>query len=81
MIVDIKPSNMADLSEVISAAEFHPQHCNIFAYSTSKGSIKLCDMREAALCDHYSKSENKNFNCFFFIHSFLISFFFIFRIS
>nr|XP_027195799.1 serine/threonine-protein phosphatase 2A 55 kDa regulatory subunit B beta isoform-like [Dermatophagoides pteronyssinus] len=69
VIVDIKPSNMADLSEVISAAEFHPQHCNIFAYSTSKGSIKLCDMREAALCDHYSKifrdtvksSDNSNF--------------------
>ena len=81
MIVDIKPSNMADLSEVISAAEFHPQHCNIFAYSTSKGSIKLCDMREAALCDHYSKSENKNFNCFFF-HSFIFDFiFFIFSIS
>ena len=56
VIVDIKPANMEELTEVITAAEFHPQHCNIFAYSTSKGAVKLCDMREAALCDQYSKS-------------------------
>ncbi|KPM05939.1 Serine/threonine-phosphatase 2A 55 kDa regulatory subunit B -like protein [Sarcoptes scabiei] len=55
VIVDVKPSNMEDLNEVISAASFHPQHCHIFGYSTSRGSIKLCDMREAALCDQYSK--------------------------
>lgn len=55
VIVDIKPSNMEELTEVITAAEFHPQHCNIFAYSTSRGSIKLCDMRQAALCDNHSK--------------------------
>ncbi|KAI2803347.1 Serine/threonine-protein phosphatase 2A 55 kDa regulatory subunit B alpha isoform [Blomia tropicalis] len=55
VIVDIKPANMEELTEVITAAEFHPQHCNIFAYSTSKGAVKLCDMREAALCDQYSK--------------------------
>eukprot|EP00002_Diphylleia_rotans_P000837 TRINITY_DN1044_c0_g1_i1.p1 TRINITY_DN1044_c0_g1~~TRINITY_DN1044_c0_g1_i1.p1 ORF type:complete len:473 (-),score=109.79 TRINITY_DN1044_c0_g1_i1:524-1942(-) len=54
-IVDIKPPNMEDLTEVITAAEFHPQHCNLFMYSSSKGSIKLGDMRQAALCDHHSK--------------------------
>ena len=48
---------MEELTEVITAAEFHPQHCNIFAYSTSKGAVKLCDMRQAALCDQYSKSK------------------------
>ena len=31
-IVDIKPTNMEDLSEVITAAEFHPVHCNYLAY-------------------------------------------------
>ena len=54
-IVDIKPVNMEELTEVITAAEFHPIHCNYFAYSSSKGTIKLADMRESALCDHHAK--------------------------
>jgi serine/threonine-protein phosphatase 2A regulatory subunit B len=47
---------MEELTEVITAAEFHPMHCNLFMYSSSKGTIKLADMREAALCDKYAKS-------------------------
>ena len=54
-IVDIKPANMEELTEVITAAEFHPLNCNMFAYSSSKGAIKLADMRDSALCDSYSK--------------------------
>uniref|UniRef100_A0A672SV06 Serine/threonine-protein phosphatase 2A 55 kDa regulatory subunit B n=1 Tax=Sinocyclocheilus grahami TaxID=75366 RepID=A0A672SV06_SINGR len=54
-IVDIKPANMEDLTEVITAAEFHPQHCHLFVYSSSKGTLRLCDMRESALCDKHSK--------------------------
>ncbi|CAO3685518.1 unnamed protein product [Umbelopsis vinacea] len=54
-IVDIKPTNMEELTEVITAAEFHPQHCNLFMYSSSKGSIKLADMRAASLCDQHAK--------------------------
>jgi len=54
-IVDIKPVNMEELTEVITSAEFHPQHCNIFMYSSSKGTIKLGDMRAAALCDAHAK--------------------------
>ncbi|KAI8840427.1 protein phosphatase 2A regulatory subunit cdc55 [Chytriomyces hyalinus] len=54
-IVDIKPVNMEELTEVITCAEFHPVHCNLFMYSSSKGSIKLGDMRAAALCDQYTK--------------------------
>jgi len=54
-IVDIKPNNMEELSEVITAAEFHPQHCNIFMYSSSKGTIKIGDLRSSALCDKHSK--------------------------
>jgi hypothetical protein len=42
--------------QVITAARFHPTSCNIFAYSTSKGAIKICDMRAAALCDRHAKS-------------------------
>ncbi|KAK0586664.1 hypothetical protein LWI29_010409 [Acer saccharum] len=51
-IVDMKPSNMDDLTEVITSAEFHPVHCNLLAYSSSRGFIRLIDMRQSALCDH-----------------------------
>lgn len=54
-IVDIKPPNMEELSEVITAAEFHPTSCNWFLYASSKGTIKLADMRQHALCDQHSK--------------------------
>lgn len=54
-IVDIKPANMEDLTEIITAAEFHPHQCNTFVYSSSKGSIRLCDMRASALCDQHTK--------------------------
>lgn len=56
-IVDIKPANMEELTEVITAAEFHPHHCNTFVYSSSKGTIRLCDMRASALCDRHTKCE------------------------
>lgn len=54
-IVDIKPANMEELTEVITAAEFHPLSCNWFMYASSKGTIKLADMRESALCDRHAK--------------------------
>lgn len=67
-IVDIKPANMEELTEVITSAEFHPQQCHTFAYSSSKGSIRLCDMRQAALCDKHCKCEFQwdQRLCFFF---------------
>ncbi|KAM0034626.1 putative transcription factor WD40-like family [Helianthus debilis subsp. tardiflorus] len=54
-IVDVKPANMEDLTEVITSAEFHPTHCHTLAYSSSKGSIRLIDLRQSALCDKHSK--------------------------
>uniref|UniRef100_A0A0W0FYY8 Protein phosphatase PP2A regulatory subunit B n=1 Tax=Moniliophthora roreri TaxID=221103 RepID=A0A0W0FYY8_MONRR len=54
-IVDIKPANMEELTEVITATEFHPLHCNLFMYSSSKSNIKLADMRDSALCDRHAK--------------------------
>jgi serine/threonine-protein phosphatase 2A regulatory subunit B len=54
-ILDIKPVNMEELTEVITAAEFHPVSCNLFCYSSSKGTVKLADMREQALCDKHAK--------------------------
>ena len=49
--MDIKPDDMEELSEVITAAEFHPQQTNTLVYSSSKGVVRLCDLRERALCD------------------------------
>ncbi|MEQ2182355.1 Serine/threonine-protein phosphatase 2A 55 kDa regulatory subunit B delta isoform, partial [Goodea atripinnis] len=49
------PANMEELTEVITAAEFHPDQCNTFVYSSSKGTIRLCDMRASALCDQHTK--------------------------
>ncbi|EGD80253.1 Ppp2r2a protein [Salpingoeca rosetta] len=54
-IVDMKPENMDDLTEVITCAEFHPQECNVFIYGSSRGIIKMADMRQAALCDSHAK--------------------------
>jgi len=55
-IVDIKPENMEELSEVITCAEFHPRDCAQFAYSTSKGLVRVCDLRSHALCDTAAKT-------------------------
>ena len=54
-IVDMQPGNMDELTEVITCALFHPSHCNIMAYSSSKGTIRLTDLRSSALCDKFSK--------------------------
>ncbi|XP_048136797.1 serine/threonine protein phosphatase 2A 55 kDa regulatory subunit B beta isoform-like isoform X2 [Rhodamnia argentea] len=54
-IVDIKPTNMEDLTEVITSAQFHPVHCNLLAYSSSRGFIRLVDMRQSAICDHSAR--------------------------
>ncbi|CAM9170247.1 unnamed protein product, partial [Choristocarpus tenellus] len=54
-IVDMKPKNMEELTEVITSATFHPSHCNVFMYSSSRGCIKIGDMRASALCDHHAK--------------------------
>lgn len=42
--------------QVITSAQFHPNHCHVLAYSSSKGCIRLADMRAAALCDRHSKA-------------------------
>lgn len=54
-MVDMKPASIEELTEVITTAHFHPTECNLFAFGTSKGFVKLCDMRAAALCDRHAK--------------------------
>ena len=55
-MIDIKPDNMEELTEVITAVQFHPQHCNILIYSSSRGAIKVCDTRCSALCHSYART-------------------------
>jgi len=43
---------MEDLTEVITSAQFHPNHCHIIMHSSSKGTIKIGDMRSSALIDN-----------------------------
>jgi len=57
-IVDTKPANMEDLTEVITAAQFHPTECGMFVYCSSKGLLRLCDLRSQALCDRNAKGIN-----------------------
>lgn len=65
---------MEELTEVITAAECHPHQCNVFVYSSSKGTIRLCDMRAAALCDRHSKCEYlKSVQCLFQMFIFFLS--------
>lgn len=54
-IIDIKPENMDELSEVITCSELHPQSCNVLVYATSKGVIRMADLRDKALCERYAK--------------------------
>ena len=49
-MVDIKPDDMEELSEVITRAEYHPTHDSTLVYSSSKGLVRLCDLRESARC-------------------------------
>ena len=44
-VVDIKPPNIDDLSEVIPHAEFHPRIQEMFLFSSSKGQTQVCDLR------------------------------------
>jgi len=52
-VIDCKPADMEDLSEVITCAAFHPLQNHTLAFSTSKGCIKVADLRISALCNSY----------------------------
>src|SRR5690606_37629154 len=41
-----------------TSTQFHPLHDHTFAYSTSKASVRIGDMRQSALCDRYAKNFN-----------------------
>lgn len=51
--IDLKPEKIDDLNEVITSALFHPTQGHMFAYSTSKGIVQVCDMRTGSTFDHH----------------------------
>jgi len=67
-IVDLKPDNLEEISEVITSSKFHPTSNNLFLYSTSKGVVKVGDLRKSSQCEKTAitleskeSSANKNF--------------------
>lgn len=53
-IVDLKPPNIEELSEVITHVEYHPKRSDVFLFSSSKGYICLCDFRVSSQFNKYS---------------------------
>lgn len=54
-VVDLKPTNIEELSEVITYVEHHPTKPDIFLFSSSKGYVCTCDLRMSSRFD-----KNKN---------------------
>jgi len=47
---------MEELSEVITSAYFHPKNAHSFLYSSSKGALKLGDLRQSSTCKSFAKT-------------------------
>lgn len=57
-VVDLKPSNIEELSEVITYVEHHPTKPDLFLFSSSKGYVCTCDLR---MNSKFLKSSNAAF--------------------
>ena len=53
-LVDLKPSKMEELSEVITFVEYHPKRSDIFLFSSSKGYFCYCDFRVSSKFQQHS---------------------------
>ena len=63
MIYDLKPNQMEEISEIITSTKAHPTNDSIISFSTSKGNVKLIDMRKKAINDDVALSfEDKKNN-------------------
>ncbi|KAI9087599.1 hypothetical protein K1719_030469 [Acacia pycnantha] len=51
-LVEMKP---LETEECITSAEFHPVNCNLLAYGSSRGRIRISDMRQALRCDNSAR--------------------------
>ena len=59
-IVDMKPDNMEDLTEVITSATYHPINSQLFMFSSSCGQLKLGDLRRSAICTEFKSFHESN---------------------
>ncbi|VDM34806.1 unnamed protein product [Hydatigera taeniaeformis] len=50
-IVDLMPDRIEDITHLITSLASSPSSPSLFAYSTNRGSIRVCDTRNTALCD------------------------------
>lgn len=50
-VVDLKPNDPNEIDELITTASFHPLQSNLLVHGSSKGLIRLGDLRERALLD------------------------------
>lgn len=47
-LIDVKPTDEGGcLNEVITSVEFHPRRPETFVYSSSRGYMSLCDLRQS----------------------------------
>ena len=68
-VIDLKPDNLDELSEVITTCNYHPIQDTIFLYATSKGIMEICDLRKGGAlnsnkCIHLTEKDDstpKNF--------------------
>jgi len=44
-VVDLKPTNIEELAEVITHVEHHPTRSDLFLFSSSRGYMCTCDLR------------------------------------
>jgi serine/threonine-protein phosphatase 2A regulatory subunit B len=58
-VVDLKPTLIEELSEVITYVEYHPVRSDIFVFSSSKGYMRLCDLRMNSMSDRCSTTFQK----------------------
>ena len=50
-VIDLQPPDPEPISELLTCATFHPEHCHQLLYATSKGVTRLCDLRCRAIQD------------------------------
>jgi serine/threonine-protein phosphatase 2A regulatory subunit B len=55
-LVNIKPAQLEEITEVITRVSAHPQHAALVAMATSRGSVSLLDTRARSTCETYVRS-------------------------
>lgn len=57
-VIDLKPNNIEELSEVITHVEHHPTISDLFLFSSSKGYVCTCDLRMSSRFDKVRNAQS-----------------------